>query len=66
MHLVEWRSVLGGFGAQCVMTVGIIQMQLLSVENLDLVQKVGHLFVCFQYHNNKQCEVWFHFQEPLL
>ena len=44
-HSVEWRSVLGGFGAQCVMTVGIIQMQLLSVENLDLVQKVGHLFV---------------------
>ena len=47
-HLVEWRSVLGGFGAQCVMTVGIIQMQLLSVDNLDSVQKVGHLFVCFE------------------
>ena len=44
-HLVEWRSVLGGSGAQCVMTVGIIQMQLLFVNNLDSVQKVGHLFV---------------------
>ena len=27
-----------GSGAQCVMTIGIIEMQLLSVDNLDLVQ----------------------------
>ena len=39
-HLVEWRSVSGGPGAQCVMTLGIIEMLLLSVDNLDLVQKV--------------------------
>ena len=52
-HLVEWRSVSVGSGAQCVMTVGIIQMQLLSVDNLDSVQKVGQLFACFEYHNNK-------------
>ena len=41
-HLVGWRSVLGGSGAQCVMTTGIIEMLLLSVDNLDLVQKVNH------------------------
>ena len=41
-HLVEWRSVLGESGAQCVMTTGIVQMQLLSVDNLDLIQKVNH------------------------
>ena len=36
-HLVEWRSALEVSGAQCVMTTGIIQMQLLSVDNLDLI-----------------------------
>ena len=36
-HLVEWRSVLGESGAQCVMTTGMIQMQLLSVDNLESV-----------------------------
>ena len=41
-RLVEWRSVLGGPGGQCVMTIGIIQKQLLSVDNLDSIQKVNH------------------------
>ena len=41
-HLVEWRSVLGGPGGQCVMTIGTIQKQLLSVDNLDSIQKVNH------------------------
>ena len=41
-HLAGWRSVLGGSGAQCVMTIGIIEMQLLSVDNWDSVQKVSH------------------------
>ena len=41
-HLAQWRSVLGGSGGQCVITVGIIQMQLLFVDNLDSVQKVFH------------------------
>ena len=41
-HLVEWRSVLGESGAQCVMTIGIIEMLLLSVDNLDSIQKVNH------------------------
>ena len=27
-----------GSGAQCAMTIGIIEKQLLSVDNLDLVQ----------------------------
>ena len=39
-HLAEWRSVTGGSGAQCVMTIGIIEKQLLSVDNLDAVQRV--------------------------
>ena len=39
-HLAQWRSVLGGYGGQCVMTVGIMQMQLLFVDSLDSVQKV--------------------------
>ena len=39
-HLVEWRSVSVGSGAQCVMTLGIIEKLLLPVDNLDLVQKV--------------------------
>ena len=43
-HLVEWRSVSGGSGAQCVMTFGIIEMLLLSVDNLDSVQKVRWSF----------------------
>ena len=41
-HLVEWRSVLGESGAQCVMTTGITTMQVLPVDNLDLIQKVNH------------------------
>ena len=41
-HLAGWRSVLGGSGAQCVMTIGIISMLLLFVDNLDSVQKVSH------------------------
>ena len=41
-HLAGWRSVLGGSGGQCVMILGIISMQLLSVDNLDSVQKVSH------------------------
>lgn len=49
-RLVQWRSVLVGSGAQCVITLGIIQMQLLSVNNLVSVQKVRrllcHLYTC--------------------
>ena len=41
-HLVEWRSVLGGSGAQCAMTTGIVQMQLLSADNLGSAQKVNY------------------------
>ena len=41
-HLAEWRSVLGGSGAQCAMTTGIVQMQLLSVDNLGSAQKVNY------------------------
>ena len=41
-HLAGWRSVSGGSGAQCVMTFGVVQMQLLSVDNLDSIQKVNH------------------------
>ena len=41
-HLAGWRSVSGGSGAQCVMTIGIIEMLLLSVDNLDSIQKVKH------------------------
>ena len=37
-HLAQWRSVSGGSGAQCVMTLGIIEKLLLSVDNLDSVQ----------------------------
>ena len=39
-HLAGWRSVSGGSGGLCVMTLGIIQKQLLSVDNLDSVQRV--------------------------
>ena len=46
-HLAQWRFVLGGSGAQCVITVGIIQMQLLFVDNLDSVQKVFHSIKIF-------------------
>ena len=41
-HLAGWRSVLGGSGGQCVMTIGVVHMQLLSVDNLDSIQKVNH------------------------
>ena len=41
-HLAGWKSVSGGSGAQCVMTIGTIEMLLLSVDNLDSVQKVNH------------------------
>ena len=41
-HLAGWKSVLVGSGAQCVMTIGIIEMLLLSVDNLDSIQKVSH------------------------
>ena len=43
-HLVEWKSVLGESGAQCVMTTGITQMQLLLVDSLDSIQKVRKSF----------------------
>ena len=36
-HLAGWRSVSGESGGQCVMTTGIVQMQLLSVDNSDSV-----------------------------
>ena len=52
-HLVEWRSVLGGSGVQCVMTTGTIEMLLLSVDNLDSVQLVSQkvtLFILVEYH----------------
>ena len=41
-HQAGWRSVLGGSGAQCVMTTGIVQMRLLSVDNLGSAQKVNY------------------------
>ena len=36
-HLAGWRSVTGGSGGQCVMTIGIIQMHSLFVDNLDSI-----------------------------
>ena len=42
-YLVQWKSVSAGSGAQCVITIGTIQMQLLSVDNLVSVQKVRKL-----------------------
>ena len=41
-HMAGWRSVLVVSGAQYAMTFGIIEMQMLSVDNLDSVQKVNH------------------------
>ena len=39
--MVEWRSVMGESGAQCVMTFGIIEMLPLSAGSLDSQHNVS-------------------------
>lgn len=39
--LVGWKFVLEEHGAQFVMTYGVMQMHLLSVHNLDSLQRVS-------------------------
>ena len=39
---VEWKCATGDSGEQCVMTSGISEMQLLSADNSDSIQRVNY------------------------
>jgi len=59
--LVGWKFVLEEHGAQFVMTYGVMQMHLLSVHNLDSLQRVSWCKLTEFCSLNEWVNVWIYF-----
>jgi len=44
--MAAWNCATEECGVQCVMTLGMMMMQLWCADNLDTVQRVGSLHTC--------------------